>query len=210
MLNLARIPQSHPFRFQLVLASFKTWAADYIVQTTVEQREEIDWKRSAVFLTFGAVYSGGVQYAIFVNGFSKWFPSTVRFTQLPLRKKLKDVAGQLDLVKQIAAHAAMSTLLYLPTYYTVKEAIQGADPLEGQRTPVQTVVGAMHKYKDNFWSDNIAIQAFWCPMDILIFGMLPMWARMPMQHTSALIWTMILSKMRGGPKTQLKTEGHGA
>jgi hypothetical protein len=45
---LSRIPQAHPFKFQLALASFKTWAADYIVQTTVEGREKIDWKRSAV------------------------------------------------------------------------------------------------------------------------------------------------------------------
>jgi hypothetical protein len=147
--------------------------------------------------TFGAIYSGGVQYAIFVNGFAAWFPSSVRFTQLPFRKKLTDRAGQIDLVKQITSHAAMSTLLYLPIYYTVKEAIQGESAADDTRTTAQTFSKAMQKYKDNFWKDNLAIQSFWCPADIIIFGMLPMWARMPMQHTSALAWTMILSTMRG-------------
>lgn len=193
MRALLYIPKTYPFRTQLFLACVKTWGADYIVQKAVEKREDIDIKRSLVFFVFGALYSGGLQYAIFINGFSRWFPASVRFASLSLPQKLRDVPGLKDLGKQISVHAAMSTFLYLPLYYVIKESIQG----EKATTAMETIELGMSKYKANFWQDNITIQGFWCPMDVIIFGMLPMWARMPIQHTSALAWTMILSMLRG-------------
>jgi len=46
------------------IAGFKTWAADYLVQTQIEGREKIDTNRSLTFLAFGLLYSGGFQYAV--------------------------------------------------------------------------------------------------------------------------------------------------
>ena len=220
------VPMQHPFKFQLVLATFKTWAADYIVQTQVERCEHVDWKRSAVFACFGALYSGGFQYVVFVKGFARWFPHAVPFTKLSLAEKLRHRAGQLDLVKQIAGHAFMSTVCYLPIYYTIKEVIagdQGQGQLErrggvdvkgvgqeGRRSVTTVVSSAMVKYRSNFWEDNIVIQGFWMPMDIILFGLLPMWARMPAQHTSALAWTMILSLMRGSTEEPTQPPGSDA
>ena len=59
--------QKYPFAFQLPIASIKTWAADYLVQTQVERREEIDVNRSLTFAAFGLLYSGGFQYAVNPN-----------------------------------------------------------------------------------------------------------------------------------------------
>ena len=52
------------------------------------------------------------------------------------------------------------------------------------------------KYYNNFWQDNIAIWSMWIPMDILIYAA-PIWMRLPLNHGVSLIWTMILSFMRG-------------
>ena len=55
---------------------------------------EIDWSRNLVFTLFGAVYLGGVQYAMYVEGFKRLFPAMERFCNLSFRAKLKDREGQ--------------------------------------------------------------------------------------------------------------------
>lgn len=195
---LSKMPQKYPFAFQLPIASIKTWAADYLVQTQVERREEIDVNRSLTFAAFGLLYSGGFQYAVFVKGFTRWFPKAAPFTKLPLRNKMADKAGLKALLGQIAAHSAVSTCAYLPMYYCLKEFVSERDkPREDQASPTQVVRAALTKYRTNFIADNLAIQGFWIPADVLIFGLCPMWARMPVQHTTSLGWTMILSSLRG-------------
>lgn len=60
----------------------------------MERKEKIDWKRNATFATFGCFYLGGVQYAIYVPFFSKVFPHTKRFTELPVAQKLRWEGGR--------------------------------------------------------------------------------------------------------------------
>ena len=49
-----RLPQRHPFAFGVALTCAKTAAADVVVQSVVERREEIDWRRVRIFALFGA------------------------------------------------------------------------------------------------------------------------------------------------------------
>jgi hypothetical protein len=82
--------KSQPFVFQNVLSVVKTSSADYIVQKGVEGKADLDYSRLLAFATLGCLYSGGFQYFIFVNLFTKWFPSVPRFTALSFADKLKD------------------------------------------------------------------------------------------------------------------------
>ena len=54
----------------------------------------------------------------------------------------------------------------------------------------------MTKYRDNFWDDNKAIWALWIPCDVVIYA-IPIWMRLPANHMISLVWTCILSFMRG-------------
>jgi len=135
---------------------------------------------------------------VFVRGFTKWFPNAAPFTQLPWRLKLRDTAGQKALVGQILGHSVISAFGYLPSYYVLKEVVAQRDQPPEKQLPVTGVLSAaLAKYRRNFGSDNLAIQGYWIPADAIIFGLLPMWARMPVQHTTSLGWTMILSATRG-------------
>ena len=69
----------------------------------VEKKDlkSVDWSRNAAFATFGCIYLGGVQYAIYVPLFSRLFPNAARFAAKPLREKLKDGKGILALFGQV-------------------------------------------------------------------------------------------------------------
>jgi hypothetical protein len=51
-------PKTHPFAFQLLVATGKTSAADMIVQVVAEKKKwnEIDWKRNGIFVVFGFAF----------------------------------------------------------------------------------------------------------------------------------------------------------
>lgn len=91
--RLKLIPVTYPFAFGVVLSGCKTSFSDLLVQKVVEQREKVDWKRNAAFASFGFFYLGGVQYAIYVNLFSRLFPGAAAFAAKPIREKLKDHKG---------------------------------------------------------------------------------------------------------------------
>lgn len=79
--------------FGIVFSGIKTSVSDLLVQKVVEQRKEVDWKRNAAFATFGFVYLGGIQYMIYVPGFSWLFPGAAGFAAKTLRDKLRDARG---------------------------------------------------------------------------------------------------------------------
>jgi len=83
----------YPLGFGAGLSCVKTSGSDLLVQKVVEQREEVDWKRNIAFGTFGLLYLGGVQYALYVNVFQKIFPRAASFAAKPLAEKIKDVKG---------------------------------------------------------------------------------------------------------------------
>lgn len=99
--HLSNIPKEYPFACQLTIATFKTSAADILIQTTVEKKKlsEIDLRRNAIFLLFGFTYLGGFQWWLLINKYKQWFPTMERFGNSPLSKKLRDRAGLWDAAK---------------------------------------------------------------------------------------------------------------
>lgn len=99
--RLSQIPIKYPVYFGMGLSCVKTSFSDLLVQKVVEKRENIDWKRNLAFATFGFVYLGGVQYAIYVPFFGRLFPQAARFAAKPMRDKVKDVRGMFQLGAQV-------------------------------------------------------------------------------------------------------------
>ena len=113
--NLAQIPIKHPLAFGVGVSTIKTSASDLLVQVVVEQKEEIDWKRNAAFATFGCVYLGGVQYALYVPVFGRIFPNAAKFAAKPIREKIKDGRGIAALCGQVFLDQFVHhPLLYFP------------------------------------------------------------------------------------------------
>ena len=81
MLRYARdVAKKFPFAFGVGVAAAKTSAADYLAQTVVEGKKEVDWRRNGLFFVWGAGYLGGVQYFVYVHLFSRvLFPSAQLF-----------------------------------------------------------------------------------------------------------------------------------
>jgi glycine cleavage system regulatory protein len=81
-------------------------------------------------------------------------------------------------------------LLYFPFFYTLKELVNGG-PIDG----------GIKKYMTNYKEDLVALWKLWVPSTFLNFALMPMWARIPWVATTSLLWTCILSAMRGSEGT---------
>lgn len=192
------VAKKHPFAFQLVFATAKTAAADYLVQKHVEKRKEIDWNRNLVFTCFGGAYLGGFQWFVYVTLFRRWFPQMDKFAAQTMKEKMANKAGQVDLAKQVLFDNFIHyTFVYFPVFYVFKECIQSGDKdKELTRSPMDIIKGGLQKYQKNFWGDNCAIWALWIPADVVIYA-IPIWMRLPANHGLSFLWTCILSAMRG-------------
>ena len=58
-------------------------------------------------------------------------------------------------------------------------------------------MGAVKQYVGNMQEDLAALWKIWIPSTTLNFALMPMWARIPWVASTSLIWTCILSGMRG-------------
>lgn len=187
-------PKRQPFATNIIVATVKTSLADLVVQKA-EGKKEIDWSRNAVFTAFGFAYLGIVQWFIYVTVFTRLCPNAIRFANLPWKDKLKDRAGQIDLVKQTCLDNFVHyTFIYFPVFYTLKEMMQGDGSVDSG-----LVQRGLAKYWKNCVADNMAMWALWIPGDLGVYAA-PIWMRLPLNHGISLVWTMILSYLRGSEK----------
>lgn len=103
MSAIIRLAKSRPVAFGAGYSLLKTTGCDLMVQKVVEKRENIDWKRTAAFGSFGLFYLGGVQYALYVPVFSRLFPNAAAFAGKTVAQKLGDFKGIRDLFSQVPA-----------------------------------------------------------------------------------------------------------
>ena len=176
----------------------KTVAADLIVQTAMERREDIDWRRQAVFLSFGIFQVGFVQYQIYVSAFTRLFPTAASFSAKPLAQKFADGVGMRNLVKQVCLDQFVyHPLCYFPVFYTCKEIIDTGTVTN------RTLPDAMSKYVPNAADDLKALWSIFLPTSIVQFSVMPMHLRVPFVATVGFFWCGILSMMRGGEAVAL-------
>jgi glycine cleavage system regulatory protein len=180
-------PRRRPVIFGLGFSCIKTSFADYLVQKTIEKREELDVRRNIAFGLFGLVYLGGVQYAIYVPGFRRLFPLAEKFAAMSLREKIHNRKGIFSMVAQVFLDQCLHhPLMYFPAFYFVKTLVQGG-----------TTSDAFSLYKSNIKEDMLALWKVWVPATIVNFTFSPMWLRIPFVATTSLLWTCILSARRG-------------
>lgn len=193
MSALLRAAKSSPLLFGIGYSGAKTSFCDLLVQKIVEKREEIDWKRNAAFATFGLFYLGGVQYALYVPVFGRMFPNAASFAAKPISEKLKDLPGIRNLFAQVFLDQCVHhPLMYFPVFYMIKDFVTSERP-----DPAK----AIGKYIGNMQEDMVALWKVWVPSTFLNFAFMPMYLRIPWVASTSLIWTCILSAMRGGDET---------
>lgn len=125
--RLKSVPSEHPFAFGVFVSGVKTSFSDLLVQKVVERREQVDWKRNFAFATFGFIYLGGVQYAIYVPLFGRLFPRTASFVAKPFREKLKDTRGILGTMAQVFLDQAVHhPFMYFPAFYATVRKRHGS------------------------------------------------------------------------------------
>ena len=143
------------------------------------------------FCTFGCFYLGGVQYAIYVPIFGRLFPHAAPFAAKSLRQKMKDTRGQIALFSQVFLDQCVHhPLLYFPVFYMTKEVVTSNGNPDFAK--------ALSLYKENMVEDLKALWKIWVPATFVNFAIMPMWARIPTVAATSMIWTCILSAMRGG------------
>mmetsp|Transcript_37198 Transcript_37198/g.81458 ORF Transcript_37198/g.81458 Transcript_37198/m.81458 type:complete len:428 (+) Transcript_37198:190-1473(+) len=189
--QLSAIPTKHPLAFGVGISTFKTMFSDAVVQKVVEQKEELDWKRNLAFGAFGCFYLGGVQYALYVPVFGRLFPNAASFAAKSLRDKLRDVKGIAALNAQVFLDQCVHhPLMYFPVFYMTRELVMHSDSPD--------MKGALLSYKENMKEDLLALWKIWVPATFFNFAFMPMWGRIPWVAGTSLLWTMVLSAMRGG------------
>ena len=195
---IGRVAKTHPFKFGCVFSGFKTSFSDWLVQTQIEKRERIDWVRNGTFASFGFFYLGGVQYALYVPIFSRLFPGAAAYAALPsLSARLKDVVGTRNMITQVVLDQFVHhPLLYFPTFYCLKEVVKGNPPQAG-----------LDLYAKNYKEDLFALWKLWVPSTIINFSIMPMHLRIPWVASTSLIWTCIISAMRGASDVETDMDG---
>ncbi|CAE7030043.1 unnamed protein product [Symbiodinium natans] len=197
---ITTFPKRQPFATNVIVATVKTSVADLIVQKA-EGKEKVDWQRNGAFTAFGFAYLGIIQWFIYVTLFTRLCPHAIRFANLPFAEKLKDRAGQMDLVKQTCLDNFVHyTFVYFPVFYVIKEGINTVTASSQAPAPAEPLVSrALAKYWRNAVQDNLYMWALWVPFDLIIYAV-PIWMRLPLNHSVSLAWTMILSALRGSEK----------
>jgi predicted amino acid-binding ACT domain protein len=134
---------------------------------------------------------GGVQYSIYVTIFGKVFPQAATFAAKPFWKKLTDLKGMMTLFAQVSIDQCIHhPFLYFPAFYCTKELVM--NPQRPNFTRCLT------EYRQNMKEDLFALWKIWVPATLINFAFMPMHLRIPFTAGISLLWTCILSTMRGG------------
>lgn len=130
--SLFRIPKAYPFAFGAIFSAVKTGGADVLVQK-VEGAGDVDWRRVSIFSTFGLLFCGFWQYALFTKFMPRLCPNAVSFAAKSWRAKLADRQGLKELGIQVFLENGINNpLLYFPVFYSVKIGLEteSYNPLE--------------------------------------------------------------------------------
>jgi len=189
------LAELNPLSFAVAYGGAKTIAADALVQRYIEGKKEFDQKRLGVFLSFGFFQVGFVQYQLYVNAFTRLFPTAAAFSAAPLSAKVRDATGMANLAKQVVLDQCVyHPLCYFPVFYTCKEIIQSENAVAN---PAETVRNALTAYRPNALEDLKALWSLFVPVSIIQFSVMPMHLRVPFVATAGFVWCGILSMMRG-------------
>ena len=89
-------------------------------------------------------------------------------------------------------------------------ALEGCEDISGNLAAMNwysvSDVDAATAYSENYVEDLAALWKIWVPATLINFGFSPIWFRIPFVACTSMIWTCILSAMRGSADVQLELE----
>mmetsp|Transcript_51420 Transcript_51420/g.171631 ORF Transcript_51420/g.171631 Transcript_51420/m.171631 type:complete len:240 (-) Transcript_51420:340-1059(-) len=174
------VMRAHPLKTSIVVTTVKAGLADLLVQTVIEGRREVDERRVATFVVFGATYQGCFQYWMFNHWFEQLFPGR----------------GLVATAKKVfAVNAVGDPVFFFPCFYTLKEVLS-RDSLASALT-LDTVRCALSSYYKNCLDDWRNTWATWIPGHAITYGVLPMHLRMPWVAAVSFGYLSLLSFTRG-------------
>ncbi|KIZ01914.1 hypothetical protein MNEG_6046 [Monoraphidium neglectum] len=168
----------------LVTTVIKTSAADLFAQTVMEGTEfkDVDWKRHAVFCSFGFFYLGGFQYYLYNHLFVKWCHG------ITLRVGHYGSAPIKTFIDQAIHHP----FCYFPCLYLTKGAFEGR--------PIQSTYNT---YKVELWENCKALWTIWVPAQLINFAFVPRHLRIPYAPVAAAEAATVLESR---PQAQQQTQ----
>jgi len=191
--GLFALAKKHPLAAAVLCGSLKDSTCDVMTQKATS--DSWDWRRTAVFATFGATFVGAWQYWLFSVAVPRLVPSSASFAAAPLRRKLRDGAG----LAGIAAFVAVENLFnqpfaHFPVLYTIKYALthSGASPAEALEKGVAET-------RETFWQDNANSCAVWVPATLINGLFVPVALRVPFMTLTGCGWTTFMSYTKGAP-----------
>ena len=176
--------KKHPLVTSLLSNTCKAVLADVITQKVLENRRNIDKRRTLIFGTFGLVYLGGWQHLLFCKLFSRVSNIMQNYNVSTIQRSC--VLTFLDM-------GVHTPFFYYPAFYTIKCVAEN-----------KSFADVKEMYKNNIGQDLISIWKIWIPAQIYNFNYVPLYLRMPFITSVSFIWTMILSLTHGNnvvPKT---------
>ncbi len=169
-----------PFTTGFITTGVKTTAADLFAQLVVEKKEKVDWRRNALFTTFGFCYLGGFQYWLYNVQFTKWCGFITKH------------AGHLGSapVKTFIDQFLHHPMMYFPVFYSLKATVEGRPILQGEDS-------ALTRYRAEAVDCWQALWKLWVPCTLFNFTFMPRHLRIPFVAATSAVWTVTLSVMQG-------------
>ena len=189
LVGLGRVAEAHPFVFGSSLTCIKTVCSDVVVQTQVEKRASPDLRRAGIFALYGFLYLGAVQYGLWSRVYPSLFPRVEAFAALPVRAKLADRRGAVQLAGQILVDQGLHwPLSAIPAFYFCK--------MVGETGRARSL-DFLRAYRANWRSDVATCWAIWVPAEAITFGTLPIAYQVPFAALVSFGYTALVSFRRG-------------
>jgi len=193
--KVVSITQRRPEMVAVVLTGLKTGASDIIAQKLDARRskdvkKKLDKRRVITFLLYGGIYLGWFQHFLFAKVYCKLFPLAQVFASQSTGEKLNNVAGALDVLKQVTCEAVVHwPWLYIPAYYVVKQTI----------SPTGFSLSSIaNNLRSNWREDLMLIWKVWIPAALINFSSVPLDFQIPFVAFISMFYIALFSLKRGG------------
>mmetsp|Transcript_53189 Transcript_53189/g.122217 ORF Transcript_53189/g.122217 Transcript_53189/m.122217 type:complete len:187 (-) Transcript_53189:179-739(-) len=168
---LSASARRYPLAVACASTTLKTTSADVIVQTFIERREKLDYKRTAAFTIFGCGWMGAGQYFVYCKLLEALLPA----------RTVSAALGKMSLDQFIHV-----PFVFMPIFYLTDACVQG----EG-------ISYARQKYENEIVETMTANWQLWLPAQFIGFRFVPPHVRVPYVACVSFVWTMILSMLQG-------------
>ena len=88
-------------------------------------------------------------------------------------------------------------MIYFPTYYLFRSAVERSRVGGGGPSEESVLDVAKRAWLQNVWSDMKMTAYVFVPIDLIMFGYVPLFLRTPFLAAAGLIWPFIMSYRRG-------------